>query len=331
MAGYIGSKVAVVSSGAERKKVFTATSGQTSFTGLSYTVNNVHVFQNGVRLVDGTDYTATNGNSITLTVGAATDDQVVVVSYNTFQTSDTVSASAGGTFSNAVTIDADGSTVLTVDRATSDGTIIDLQKSGSSVGVVGVHTSNEIYISNSSNIGLRTEQTGLDRIEPCFGTGAGRDNGIDLGSTDYRFNDLYLSGGVYLGGTGSANYLDDVEEGTFTPTFGSSSFTQSGVTISLATYRKVGDLVHVAMQVAFSGTSGNFASGDGFNFSTGLPFSNNSRLSTGSNWVSANWVGGTRTTGTAMTYDSSIYCGFDFAGGNSRGATIYIAITYRHS
>ena len=70
MAGYIGSKVAVVSS--------------------------------------GTDYTATNGNSITLTVGAATDDQVVVVSYNTFQTSDTVSASTGGTFSNAVTIDADG-------------------------------------------------------------------------------------------------------------------------------------------------------------------------------------------------------------------------------
>ena len=102
MAGYIGSKVAVVSSGAERKKVFTATSGQTSFTGLSYTVNNVHVFQNGVRLVDGTDYTATNGNSITLTVGAATDDQVVVVSYNTFQTSDTVSASTGGTFAGDV-------------------------------------------------------------------------------------------------------------------------------------------------------------------------------------------------------------------------------------
>ena len=35
-----------------------------------------------------------------------------------------------------------------------------------------------------------------------------------------RFKDLYLSGGVYLGGTGAANKLDDYEEGTWTPTLG---------------------------------------------------------------------------------------------------------------
>ena len=165
MAGYIGSKAAVVSSGAERKKVFTATSGQTSFTGLGYTVNNVHVFQNGVRLVDGTDYTATDGNSLTLTVGAATDDQVVVVSYNTFQTSDTVSASTGGTFSNAVTIDADGSTVLTVDRATSDGTIIDVQKSGSSVGSMGAYNS-ATYIQSGSAGSYTGIYLNTNKIEP---------------------------------------------------------------------------------------------------------------------------------------------------------------------
>jgi hypothetical protein len=33
------------------------------------------------------------------------------------------------------------------------------------------------------------------------------------------FKDLYLSGGVYLGGTGAANLLDDYEEGTWTPAF----------------------------------------------------------------------------------------------------------------
>ena len=68
MAGYIGSKASVVSSGAERKKTFTITGATTSLTGLNYTVGKVHVFQNGVRLVDGTDYTATNGTTITLTV-----------------------------------------------------------------------------------------------------------------------------------------------------------------------------------------------------------------------------------------------------------------------
>ena len=39
---------------------------------------------------------------------------------------------------------------------------------------------------------------------------------IDLGNGNNRFKDAYLSGGVYLGGTGSANKLDDYEEGTWT-------------------------------------------------------------------------------------------------------------------
>jgi len=102
MAGYIGSKASVVSSGAERKKTFAITTTTTALTGLVYTPTKVHVFHNGVRLVDGTDFTATNSTSITLTVAAESGDQVVVVSYASFQTSDTVSASAGGTFSGDV-------------------------------------------------------------------------------------------------------------------------------------------------------------------------------------------------------------------------------------
>ena len=115
MAGYIGTKAAVVTPGAERKKVFSITTTTTSLTGLAYTPGFVHVFHNGVRLVDGTDYTATNGTSLTLTTAAQNGDEVVVISYATFQTSDTVSASAGGTFSNAVTVNGslsvDGGTI----------------------------------------------------------------------------------------------------------------------------------------------------------------------------------------------------------------------------
>jgi hypothetical protein len=85
MAGYIGSAASVVSSGAENKKTFTITGATTSLTGLNYTVGKVHVFQNGVRLVDGTDYTATNGTTITLTVAAQSGDNVVVISQAAFQ------------------------------------------------------------------------------------------------------------------------------------------------------------------------------------------------------------------------------------------------------
>ena len=35
---------------------------------------------------------------------------------------------------------------------------------------------------------------------------------------------------IFIGGTGSANELDDYEEGTFTPTYGWSSSAQSGFT-----------------------------------------------------------------------------------------------------
>ena len=95
MAGYIGSKASVVSSGAERKKTFTITGATTSLTGLNYTVGKVHVFQNGVRLVDGTDYTATNGTTITLTVAAQSGDNVVVLSQASFQVADALLITGG--------------------------------------------------------------------------------------------------------------------------------------------------------------------------------------------------------------------------------------------
>ena len=88
MAGYIGSKASVVSSGAERKKTFAITTSTTNLTGLSYTPTYVHVYHNGVRLVDGSDYTATNGTSITLSNTAVSGDEVVVISYATFQQAD---------------------------------------------------------------------------------------------------------------------------------------------------------------------------------------------------------------------------------------------------
>ena len=52
---------------------------------------------------------------------------------------------------------------------------------------------------------------------------------------------LTLSNGVYLGGTSSANYLDDYEEGTWTPAFTNvapPTMTSSG------TYTKIGRLVY---------------------------------------------------------------------------------------
>ena len=105
MSGYIGNVSSVVSSGAERKKIFAITTTTTILTGVVYTPNFVHVFHNGIRLVAVTDYTATNGTSITLVTAAENGDQVVVQSFATFSPADVVSASAGGTFAGDVGFD----------------------------------------------------------------------------------------------------------------------------------------------------------------------------------------------------------------------------------
>lgn len=79
---------------------FTATSSQTVFTGaddnantLSYTTGAVQVYLNGVLLTPGDDYTASDGSTITLASGAASNDIVVVIATGTFQAADTYSQS----------------------------------------------------------------------------------------------------------------------------------------------------------------------------------------------------------------------------------------------
>ena len=68
---------------------FTATSGQTTFSGadassntLAYTTGSFDVFLNGV-LLDATDFTATNGTSVVLASAAAADDILTVLAYET--------------------------------------------------------------------------------------------------------------------------------------------------------------------------------------------------------------------------------------------------------
>lgn len=69
---------------------FTATAAQTTFTVTQgYSVGDVDVFLNGVKLFEGDDYYAINGSTVVLTSGAAAGDSVQVVSYNQFSVSNT--------------------------------------------------------------------------------------------------------------------------------------------------------------------------------------------------------------------------------------------------
>jgi len=130
----------------------------------------------------------------------------------------------------------DGTVAL--NRNSYDGDILRFHKDGSSVGGIGTD-STDIYI-GTTDTGIRFNDA-VNGVLP-YNTSSGQtDNTLDLGFSSVRWKDLYLSGGVYLGGTGSANYLDDYEEGTWAPSFQSDGSTSYAVRVG--TYTKVGNLV----------------------------------------------------------------------------------------
>jgi hypothetical protein len=120
---------------------------------------------------------------------------------------------------------------------------------------------------------------GTESIVP-YSNGATTDATEDLGASSIRWRNLYLSGGVYLGGTGSANLLDDYEEGTWTPTFGGSTTDPSGITYDnqIGTYTKVGNLVQVTIKL---GTDAITSIGSGNLRIRGLPFNPNYAVGAG--------------------------------------------------
>ena len=70
--------------GTSSRTVATATSNQTSFA-VTYDVGFVDVYLNGVKLLAGTDFTATNGAAIILSSGATAGDIVDIVAYGAFE------------------------------------------------------------------------------------------------------------------------------------------------------------------------------------------------------------------------------------------------------
>ena len=104
--------------------VFTASGSETSVTTandgrpVSYTVGQVSVYLNGVKLIEGSDFVATNGSTIASLAALTASDVVEVVALSAFSPSDTVSAANGGTFAGNVTHTGDATHNVNIIMAT---------------------------------------------------------------------------------------------------------------------------------------------------------------------------------------------------------------------
>ena len=285
MSGYIGTQP--VPQATQTRDAFTATSGQTSFATSGYTPNFLDVFLNGVKL-SAADYTASNGSDVVLATGAATGDILEVVAYTTFE----ISGVAGLTPSiddngnaTAITIDSsenvqfgttqtfpaynnvvgcevggfgqisasrDSAEAMQLNRKTNDGDIALFKKDGTSVGSWRSRSGDRSTIILDPRSGGGGLSGGGAGLYPTDNAGTLSDGALTLGDPAARFKDLYLSGGIHLGGTGAANKLDDYEEGTFTPTFVNGTV---GTNQSSGYYTKIGNTVYVNIHLVAINTS----------------------------------------------------------------------------
>ena len=103
--------------------------------------------------------------------------------------------------------------VMDINRTSTDGGILGFRKDGSAVGSIGTgSTANfQIYNAQSSHVGL---EFGSPNIMPTNNSGVLTDAGAALGSSSYRFSDLYLSGGVKSSG-GDNVFNDDGGDNDF--------------------------------------------------------------------------------------------------------------------
>ncbi len=181
----------------------------------------------------------------------------------------TVGTTIYGGSSASMSIVRSGASQLVLNRLSNDGDMAVFRKDGSTVGSIGVDAGDLLI--GTGDTGLRFND-GATEIIPRNTTGAQSAGLINLGNSSSRFKDLYLSGGVYLGGTGSANKLDDYEEGTFTPNLGGSGSNPTATySQQYGYYTKVGRMVYISLRVrasAYSGGSGNLQI-------YGLPFTPN--------------------------------------------------------
>ena len=213
----------------------------------------------------------------------------------------------------------DGFRVVSVNRNTSDGTLVEFNKDGSEVGSIGSFNGNAYYAGTGCGLRPRTGD-----ISPTNASGSTNDGGVDLGTSSNRFQNIWLSGGAYLGGTATANKLDDYEEGSVT-----GITDQSGAGLSFifnaGNYVKVGTLVHFELDFSFPTTT------DGSTAQIGaLPFTFQSNFGSGTL--------GYHTRGADMTVYSigntqnlrfASNLGANQTNAQMSGVRVILAITYR--
>ena len=188
----IGRPISLTPNIATKSVSATATASQTSFTVTGgYRINELGVYRNGVRLVQGKDFTASDGSTVTLLSGATADDIIDFVIFDSFNVADAINSVGDQTI--------DGE--LTVTKIIGDGSEL------TGIGTDNINTNN-IQVSGISTFGsgastFSGEVTAAGGVDV---TGGVKSAGIvsftnTTASTSTTTGALIVSGGVGIAGS----------------------------------------------------------------------------------------------------------------------------------
>jgi hypothetical protein len=103
----------------------------------------------------------------------------------------------------------DGGSVHQMNRLTSDGSILDFQKDGTTVGSIGSQGGLYCYMGSSSNTDAYTAWAD-GNFKPSTSTGTNNDNAMNLGNVSARWDDIYATNGTIQ--TSDRNEKQDIAE-----------------------------------------------------------------------------------------------------------------------
>jgi len=246
-AGINTSATTIVLDSGQGARFPTLGSGDFFFGTLIDTSNNLEIVKVTARSTDSMTVTRAQDNTTAraFAIGDRFELRPTAALFESF------AQATGGVITSTQTFDTTSEEAAIFDRS-DNGTITSFKRNGTEVATIAVDSTDNISIGATTNGGAGFHLFGAGGANPFIlpmEEGALVDNLVTLGDNARRFKDIFLGGGAYIGGTGSANYLDDYEEGTWTPAFqsGQGFGDTSAVTISSVDgyYTKIGSLVTV--------------------------------------------------------------------------------------